>query len=95
MTVTLVGDPATAQAARAGAGGGARRQPASCARRATYRRSDALASDLVVLDGWVPGDGLPPAPAVALIAPPRLPGGLVGGTLPRRDREQHGGRATT
>ncbi len=34
-----------------------------------------------MLDGWVPPAGLPPAPAVALIAPPRLPGGAVGGPL--------------
>jgi hypothetical protein len=48
---------------------------------ATYRRRDALASDLVVLAGWIPSGGLPPAPAVALVAPPRLPGGAVTGTL--------------
>src|SRR4029077_20762526 len=29
----------------------------------------------------IPPAGLPPAPAVALIAPPRLPGGAVGGPL--------------
>ena len=50
--------------------------------RRTYRRQDALGSDLVVLDGFVPADGLPPAPAVALIDPPRIPGGLVGAPLP-------------
>ena len=81
MTVTLVGDPRTAkplaQALAAAPGVNLElRTPA------TYRRHDALASDLVVLDGWVPASGLPPAPAVALIAPPRLPGGLVGSTLP-------------
>jgi hypothetical protein len=81
MTVTLVGDPATAKplAQALAAAPGIKlelRTPA------TYRRRDALASDLVVLDGWVPASGLPPAPAVALIAPPRLPGGLVGSRLP-------------
>src|SRR4029079_18322174 len=47
----------------------------------TYRRRDALVSDLVVLAGWVPADGLPPAPAVVLVAPPERPGGAVTGSL--------------
>ena len=80
MTVTLVGDPATAkplaQALAAAPG-----VTLNLRTPATYRRSDALASDLVVLGGWLPADGLPPAPAVALVAPPRLPGGSVAGTL--------------
>ncbi len=80
MTVTLVGDPLTAkplaQALAAAPGVTLRlRTPAS------YRRSDALASDLVVLDRFLPAGGLPPAPAVFLVAPPRLPGGAVGGAL--------------
>jgi hypothetical protein len=80
MTVTHVGNPATARPlaqALAAASGVTLilRTPA------TYRRRDAVASDLVVLDGWIPSDGLPPAPAVALVAPPRLPGGDVTGTL--------------
>ena len=80
MTVTLVGDPATAKplAQALAAAPGVNLELRT---RATYRRSDALASDLVVLDGWIPDAGLPPAPAVVLIAPPRLPGGAVGGTL--------------
>ena len=80
MTVTLVGDPATAKplAQALAAAPGVNLELRT---RATYRRSDALRSDLVVLDGWVPPTGLPPAPAVALIAPPRLPGGAVGGPL--------------
>jgi hypothetical protein len=80
MTVTLVGDPATAKplAQALAAAPGVNLELRT---RATYRRRDALASDLVVLDGFVPADGLPPAPAVALIAPPRIPGGLVGTRL--------------
>jgi hypothetical protein len=80
MTVTLVGDPTTAkplaQALAAAPG-----VTLNLRTPATYRRRDAVASDLVVLDGWIPRGGLPPAPAVALIAPPRLPGGAVTGTL--------------
>jgi hypothetical protein len=80
MTVTLVGDPATAKplAQALAAAPGVNLELRT---RATYHRSDALRSDLVVLDGWIPPTGLPPAPAVALIAPPRLPGGAVGGPL--------------
>jgi hypothetical protein len=48
---------------------------------ATYRRSDAEASDLVVLDGWLPPGGLPPSPSVFLLDPPTLPGGRVGTAL--------------
>ena len=80
MTVTLVGDPATAkplaQALAAASG-----VTLNLRTPATYRRRDALASDLVVLAGWLPAAGLPPAPAVLLVAPPRLPGGAVTGTL--------------
>ena len=80
MTVTLVGDPATAKplAQALAAAPGVNLELRT---RATYRRSDALGSNLVVLDGFVPAGGLPPAPAVVLIDPPRLPGGLVGGKL--------------
>ena len=80
MTVTLVGDPATAkplaQALAAAPG-----VTLNLRTPATYRRRDALASDLVVLAGWLPAGGLPPAPAVVLVAPPRLPGGAVTGAL--------------
>jgi hypothetical protein len=48
---------------------------------ATYSPGDVRTSGLVVLDGWVPAGGLPPAPAVLLIDPPRLPGGGVGGAI--------------
>ena len=79
-TVTLVGDPRTAlPLARAFAS-----VPGVTLRLrtpATYRRRDALASMLVVLAGFVPRDGLPPAPAVALIAPPRLPAGSIDGAI--------------
>jgi Ca-activated chloride channel homolog len=79
-TVTLVGDPSTAlPLARAFAS-----VPGVTLRLrtpATYRRRDALASTLVVLAGFLPRDGLPPSPAVALIAPPRLPGGSIDGAI--------------
>jgi hypothetical protein len=47
---------------------------------ADYRASVARSSDLVVLDGPLPDNALPPAAAVMLIDPGRLPGGQVGGT---------------
>lgn len=79
-TVTLVGDPTSAlslaQALASVPGVTLRLRTA-----ATYRRRDALASDLVVLDGFMPASGLPPAPAVALVAPPRLPGGSISGAI--------------
>jgi Aerotolerance regulator N-terminal len=46
---------------------------------AKYRPAQVRSSDLVVVDGALPGRGLPPAPAVLLIDPLRLPGGHVGG----------------
>jgi hypothetical protein len=46
---------------------------------ANYRPAQVRSSDLVVVDGALPGSGLPPAPAVLLIDPRRLPGGHVGG----------------
>ena len=45
---------------------------------AGYRAAVARASDLVVLDGALPQGGLPPAPAVMLVDPTRLPGGAAG-----------------
>jgi hypothetical protein len=44
----------------------------------SYRPADAQRTDLIVLDGWLPRAGLPPAPSVLLVDPPRLPGGHVG-----------------
>jgi hypothetical protein len=44
-----------------------------------YNAATARSSDLVVLDGALPHGELPPAPAVMLIDPSRLPGGHVGG----------------
>jgi len=44
----------------------------------TYRSADARRTDLIVLDGWLPRAGLPPAPSVLLVDPPRLPDGRVG-----------------
>ncbi len=80
MLVTLVGTPsqalATARAFAAVPGVLLRlRTPA------TYRPSDATQSGLVVLDHWVPRAGLPQAPAVLLVDPPRVPEGHVGGAL--------------
>ncbi|MFZ0384167.1 MAG: VWA domain-containing protein [Solirubrobacteraceae bacterium] len=43
-----------------------------------YRPADARDTDLIVLDGWLPRSGLPPAPSVLLVDPPSLPGGRVG-----------------
>jgi hypothetical protein len=48
---------------------------------AGYRASDARASGLLVLDGWVPPGGLPPAPALLLVSPPRLGGGTIGAPI--------------
>jgi hypothetical protein len=81
-TVTLVGDPGEArplaQAFASVPGVTLRlRTPRS------YRASDARASELVVLDGFLPPSGPPAAPAVLLIDPPRLPGGAVGPTIAR------------
>jgi hypothetical protein len=78
--VTLVGAPsvalATARAFAAVPGVTLRLRT-----RATYRASDAAQSNLVVLDHWIPRDGLPASPAVLLVDPPRLPEGRVGGVL--------------
>ena len=80
LTVTLVGKPSdarvVAEAFAAVPGVHLRlRTPAS------YRAADARASGLTVLDGWLPKSGLPPSPSAFLIAPPRVPGGHVGGQL--------------
>lgn len=48
---------------------------------ARYTSADSTGSDLLVLDGWLPANGLPAAPALLLVDPPRLPGGSVGGSL--------------
>jgi Ca-activated chloride channel homolog len=47
----------------------------------SYRVTDPGTSDLLVLDGWLPPGGLPPAPGLLLVAPPRLPDGRVQGAL--------------
>ena len=79
----VVGDPVTAnslaQALAAAPGGTLDLRTPS-----TYRRRDALVSNLVVLAAWVPPDGLPPAPAVVLVAPPELPGGARPSARSRR-----------
>ncbi|MGD9735639.1 MAG: VWA domain-containing protein [Solirubrobacterales bacterium] len=43
----------------------------------TYRPTDPRTSDLLVLDDFLPRGGLPQAPALLLVHPPRLPGGAV------------------
>jgi Ca-activated chloride channel family protein len=48
---------------------------------ASYRATDPGSSDLLVLDGFLPPGGLPDAPSLLLVDPPRLPGGRVLGTL--------------
>jgi Aerotolerance regulator N-terminal len=79
-TVTLVGSPAvalpTARAFAAVPG-----VALTLRTRATYRADDAAHSSLVVLDHWLPRGGLPHAPAVLLVDPPRAPQGHVDGTL--------------
>jgi hypothetical protein len=47
----------------------------------TFRPKDARASELVVLDDYLPAAGLPASPAVLLIDPPRLPGGSIRGAI--------------
>lgn len=46
-----------------------------------YDAEEAGASDLLVLDRWLPDGGLPAAQALLLVAPPRLPGGEIGAAL--------------
>jgi hypothetical protein len=79
-TVTLVGKPSDALAlARAFAAvSGVRlrlRDPTD------YRPADALDSELTILDGWTPPQGLPASPSVLLVDPPGIPAGRVGGFL--------------
>lgn len=47
----------------------------------SYRAGEARTSELLVLDGWMPPGGLPPAPALLLLAPTRLPGAAIAGAL--------------
>jgi Ca-activated chloride channel homolog len=47
----------------------------------TYKPSDPGTSDLLVLDDFVPKGGLPDAPAVLMVNPPRFPGGHSLGTM--------------
>src|SRR6185312_5535151 len=47
----------------------------------TYRSTDPGTSDLLVLDDFVPEGGLPDAPGLLLVNPPRLPGGHLLGTM--------------
>ncbi|MBS1883402.1 MAG: VWA domain-containing protein, partial [Actinobacteria bacterium] len=47
----------------------------------TYRPTDPGTSDLLVLDDFVPKGGLPAAPGLLLVNPPRFPGAHVLGTM--------------
>lgn len=47
----------------------------------TYEPTDPGTSDLLVLDGFVPKGGLPEAPGLLLVNPPRVPGGRVIGKM--------------
>ena len=47
----------------------------------TYEPTDPGTSDLLVLDDFVPKGGLPDAPGVLLVNPPRFPGGRLLGTM--------------
>ncbi len=78
--VTLVSDrPASAALARAlAATPGVRLRLAA---PDDYDGDAASEADLTVLDRWLPDGGLPRPRALLLVAPPRLPGGSVGGTL--------------
>ncbi len=79
--ITLVGDPTTAlPLARAFAA--VPGVTLNLRTVATYRPRDAARSVLVVVDGPLPRGGLPRSPAVALVHPDELPGGLAGGSLP-------------
>lgn len=81
VRVTLIGAPsrtARLQQALASLPG----VTVSVGRPNQYRARIASASDLLVLDGWLPAGGLPPTPALLLIDPPALPGGRVGGAPP-------------
>ncbi len=80
VRVTLVGEPSQALALAAALHADPGVQ-LSLRTPATYRSSDARTSELLVLDGWVPAGGLPRAPGLLLLGPPRLPGALVAGTL--------------
>ena len=60
----------------------------------TYRSTDPGTSDLLVLDDFVPKGGLPDAPGVLLVNPPRLPGGgHLRGTM--KDSRMSGTAATS
>jgi Mg-chelatase subunit ChlD len=47
----------------------------------TYRSTDPGTSDLLVLDDFLPKGGLPDAPGLLLVNPPRFPGGRLLGTM--------------
>ena len=47
----------------------------------SYKASDPSSSDLLVLDDFMPKGGLPNAPALLLVHPPRIPGAHLRGTM--------------
>jgi hypothetical protein len=80
VRVTLVGNPSRALPL-AGALAAAPGVQLRLRTPTTYRSTDPETSDLLVLDDWLPAGGLPAAPSILLVAPPRLPGGRVDGFL--------------
>lgn len=79
-TVALVSDrPATSPLARAlAATPGVALRPIA---PGAYDADAVARADLAVFDRWLPDGDLPAAPALLLVAPPRLPGGNVRGAL--------------
>jgi Mg-chelatase subunit ChlD len=59
----------------------------------TYERTDPGTSDLLVLDGFMPKGGLPDAPGLLLVNPPRFPGGALLGKM--RDSRMSGFEAAS
>ena len=59
----------------------------------TYRPTDPSTSDLLVLDDFVPKGGLPDAPGLLLVNPPRFPGGRSLGKM--KDSRMSGSEAAS
>jgi Ca-activated chloride channel family protein len=59
----------------------------------TYKPSDPGTSDLLVLDDFMPKGGLPGAPGLLLVNPPRFPGGHVRGVM--KDSRMSGSEAAS
>jgi Ca-activated chloride channel family protein len=59
----------------------------------TYKPSDPGTSDLLVLDDFVPKGGLPDAPGLLLVNPPRFPGGQTSAKM--KDSRMSGSEASS